>query len=115
MKHWLDDDDIGYEEEQDETLLLIGWGQFGTYKQFWGRDGCVFILKEVIDNNTVILYDNFKHVTSNPVKDNYTILSDKELKNHIYNNETPIGISYEYPKFDWYLWKDLPKEIREAL
>lgn len=102
--------DEDYEEEDESDLQIVGWRD---YENYWKEDGTFYILDYWVDHNHAMLYDGFVHQTGVYT---YTPLTDKEMKDHIYNNETKVLV-YNKKKgnFDRYYWKDLPKEIKNQL
>ena len=134
-KSYIVKEDVDYEEEpddDDDKLLLIGWQ--GYDKIGYGdkkegclmRDGMIYILQEIVDRDTVILYNDFKHrvvhhdylPSFDSIESLFTILSQEELEKYIYSNGAQISvhvIDKGGDHFIPYYWDDLPQDIKDQL
>lgn len=106
------DEDYEEENELDEKFQIVGWFE---YQQHWGVFGWIYILEHYNDNDA-ILCGGFIHRQLDIADHVYTELTQDELKNHIYNNETPICVyNKERNIFVDYIWVNLPHEIKNEL
>jgi hypothetical protein len=107
MKHWLDDDDLDYEDEQDPySMVIVSYAGPEEPQNF-------YILEEEIDDRTHVIYKGYKHVLDN-MWTSCKVLTEEEKKKYIYNNSSPIYI-WEKMVFNLYYWSNLPKEIKDKL
>lgn len=98
------------EDEDDSEKEFFFIGAVG-YKNFWGQSDYIYIAENIY-KNSVIIYDKWEWGNAKQ----YTILSDDEIENHIFNDETPIMIwNREVKRFEPINFRDLPKEVRYKL
>ena len=118
------EEDYDYEEEEDFQMSVIGWG---NYEDHWGYSSYIYILED-IDGVDIFILNGYKvkNCLGNASgslfqREPFTILTEDELNDHIYNNETPIMIimrptqPMENNVFKECFWKDLPEEIKNKL